>query len=347
MKSVRRAQLAAVIAVIAALLAFQRPATATHLTSSVDSRLFYEIEKVSKEFSKKLDKVLFSEGFMKAETREALVLLADWLRGNQYPRIGEFLDSLDEEDTAALFDVFRKGTGVGSTEYMPVVEAPELVGQSTVLGFPFKGMFYVIQGNGGSVSHQKGTRNEYAWDFVIMKKGQMFRVASHKNEYYYAWEQPAVAPAPGRVAETRIEEDDHPPLTTKLNRANYVITQHEDGEYSFIYHVRKDSVAVKPGDEVKFGDQVAKIGDTGISMFPHIHFEMDRRKADKYEGMQARFACYFAKHADEENWRLVISGIPQVGEYIIGIDDQLDMLKGGSAEQSSKLDNTKAKSVQE
>jgi murein DD-endopeptidase MepM/ murein hydrolase activator NlpD len=318
----------AAAAIFAAAAAFPCRAHATHFINSVDSQLFYEVERVSKPFAKKLDLILFNDGFIRAETRDALMRFAAWLKNNKYPRLAEFLDRLDDDNARVLFDVFRKGEPVGSTDYAPVAEAPKIVGQSTVLGFPFKGDFYVVQGNGGSVSHQKGTRNEYAWDFVVMKKGQMFKSASHKNENYYAWGQPVLMPAHGRIVETRFDEQDHPPLTTKLNRANYVIIEHEDGEYSLIYHLRNGSVKVNPGDELNYGAEAANVGDTGVSMFPHIHFELVRRDKDKYVGIPAHFACYFAKRADEPAWRLVISGVPRPGEYVIGATDFLDLPQG-------------------
>ncbi len=289
----------------------------------VETSLYYELEIVSRDFAKNLDRVIFTEGFMKAETRTAFQLLVKWAKENEYPKISEFLDNLSEENVRTLFDVFRKGHPVDSSPYAPVVEAFEITGQATPLGFPFKGEFYVIQGNGGNVSHQKSTRNEFAWDFLGMKNGAMFKGASHKNDNYFAWGMPVIAPAAGRIVEVRSNMPDHPPLTTKMQGANYIFIEHENRETSVIYHLMNGSVKIAPGQNVPQGLEIAAIGDSGISMFPHIHYELDRREQNKYTPGPAKFATYFSRKDDEPVWKLNISGVPQVGEYLLSVDDFL------------------------
>jgi murein DD-endopeptidase MepM/ murein hydrolase activator NlpD len=322
---------AAVAVFVAALVLSCERAPAIRNAGDVETQLLYQVQSVSKKFARNLDRIVFSEGFMKVETREALQHLIAWMHANKYPRFVEFLDSLDQENTRILFEAFLKKIPVESSACAPLAEAPQAVGHETVLCFPFKGEFYVVQGNQGSVSHQKGTRNEYAWDFLIMKDGQMFKNASHKNSNYFAWGLPAIAPAPGRVVEVRADMPDHPPLTTKMQGANYVLIEHRNREISLIYHLMNNSVKVKPGDDVEQGAVVGSIGDSGMSMFPHIHYELDRRNKDKYAPGPARFACYFARREKDIDWHLVISGIPQAGEYLLNIGDYLDQQAGIAA----------------
>ncbi len=306
------------------LILCARGTNAVRTNELVETSLLFEIENVSRNFARNLDKIVFTEGFMKVETRNALQRLVTWAKENKYPRLSEFLDVLSENDIRTLFDVFQKGQPIVSTTLAPVVEPFEITGQATPLGFPFKGEFYVIQGNSGNVSHQRNTRNEFAWDFVVIKNGSMFKNSSHKNSNYLSWGEPVISPADGRIVEVRSNMPDHPPLTTKMQGANYIFIEHRNRETSVIYHLMNGSVKITSGQDVAQGLKIASVGNSGISMFPHIHFELDRRDHDKYIPGPARFATYFSRKENEQDWKLVISGIPQVGEYLLSVDDFIE-----------------------
>ncbi len=55
---------------------------------------------------------------------------------------------------------------------------------------------------------------------------------------------------------------------------NYIKLQHSDGKYTFYAHLHKDSIKVSVNDEVKQGQVIAKVGNTGNSTGPHLHFEV-------------------------------------------------------------------------
>lgn len=55
---------------------------------------------------------------------------------------------------------------------------------------------------------------------------------------------------------------------------NYVIIQHSDGNYSYYAHLAKDSITVMAGDTVERGQVIGKLGHSGSSTGPHLHFEM-------------------------------------------------------------------------
>ncbi len=261
---------------------------------------------------------------MRVESREALQRMVKWAAENKYPMLKEFLDNLGVSDVKLLLSVFQKGYPISSTDFAPVVEPPEVTGQATVLRFPFKETFFVIQGNKGAISHFKDSNDEYAWDFVLMLDGVMCKGATHKNENYHAWGLPVYAPAAGKVIATMNEQPDHMPLTTKMKGANYVLIEHENGEISLIYHLRQGSVLVKTGDRVQRGQVIGAIGDSGISMFPHIHYSLDLKNGDKRKPFPGKFATYYAKTAAETDWRLMISSTPKQSEYVMSVDDYLN-----------------------
>ena len=55
---------------------------------------------------------------------------------------------------------------------------------------------------------------------------------------------------------------------------NYVVIDHGNGEFSAYCHLQEGSVRVKPGDKVTKGSSIAKVGNTGNSGAPHLHFQL-------------------------------------------------------------------------
>ena len=55
---------------------------------------------------------------------------------------------------------------------------------------------------------------------------------------------------------------------------NYVVIEHSDGNYTLYAHLATDSITVKSGENVSQGQVIAKIGSTGNSTGPHLHFEV-------------------------------------------------------------------------
>jgi len=55
---------------------------------------------------------------------------------------------------------------------------------------------------------------------------------------------------------------------------NYVVIQHNDGTYSLYAHLYANSITVKANDSVKQGQVIGKIGSSGNSTGPHLHFEI-------------------------------------------------------------------------
>ena len=53
---------------------------------------------------------------------------------------------------------------------------------------------------------------------------------------------------------------------------NYIEILHANDEISEYEHIKQHSAKVKIGDHVKTGDVIAKVGNTGWSECPHLHF---------------------------------------------------------------------------
>ena len=82
-----------------------------------------------------------------------------------------------------------------------------------------------------------------------------------------------VAAADGIVIETHDGEfDRHSETLTPAAAPNYVIVDHGSGWTTFYYHLRRDSVSVEVGDFVLAGDSLGRMGSSGNSTGPHVHF---------------------------------------------------------------------------
>ena len=55
---------------------------------------------------------------------------------------------------------------------------------------------------------------------------------------------------------------------------NHIVIMHGPMEYSLYCHLLPNSILVKKGDIVKQGQKIAKLGDTGNSSEPHLHFQL-------------------------------------------------------------------------
>ena len=60
-------------------------------------------------------------------------------------------------------------------------------------------------------------------------------------------------------------------LTTK-DYGNYIKIKHTDGTFELHAHLKKDTV-IRVGTQVRLGDVIARIGNTGNSTGPHLHSE--------------------------------------------------------------------------
>lgn len=53
---------------------------------------------------------------------------------------------------------------------------------------------------------------------------------------------------------------------------NGIIIDHSNGLQTYYCHLKQNSITVEIGDEVKKGDVIAQIGQSGFAEFPHLHF---------------------------------------------------------------------------
>ena len=72
---------------------------------------------------------------------------------------------------------------------------------------------------------------------------------------------------------------------------NYAIIDHQNGEFSVYAHMSENTVTVQPGEAVRRGQVIGKVGNTSNSDFPHLHFHlMDSEDFLTANGLPVRFS---------------------------------------------------------
>jgi hypothetical protein len=71
---------------------------------------------------------------------------------------------------------------------------------------------------------------------------------------------------------------------------NYVVIDHGQGEFSLYAHLKPGSVRVKTGDQVKAGNVIGKLGSSGNSTEPHLHFQITDRTDLRGAGIPMNFS---------------------------------------------------------
>jgi murein DD-endopeptidase MepM/ murein hydrolase activator NlpD len=166
--------------------------------------------------------------------------------------------------------------------------------------FPLRGTWFV--GNGPSLhsAHRWAVPEEFALDIVkIDGEGLSHKGDGTRFEDYYAYGGDVLAAADGRVVGAANDQPEDPTAMQQPNESqqayfarlqkdqgerltkgataiagNYVKIDHGNGEYSFYAHLQPGSVRVHVGDRVHAGDVVGKLGSSGNSTEPHLHFHI-------------------------------------------------------------------------
>ena len=99
---------------------------------------------------------------------------------------------------------------------------------------------------------------------------------------YTCYGADVLAVADGTVFETLNDLEDQKPgtlpdpktITLQNVDGNHVVLDLSGGVFAFYAHLQKGSVRVKAGDRVKRGQLLGKLGNTGNTSAPHLHFHL-------------------------------------------------------------------------
>ncbi len=185
---------------------------------------------------------------------------------------------------------------------------PVLAIQSPLRGGPW----LAANGPGNTSRHRRASyplqgqariSQRYAVDWLLFgPDGRLFHGDSTRNENWYGYRQPLHAVAVGTVVVVKdgipenvpLAPDRAVPITLETIAGNQVILDLGGGRYAFYAHLVPGSVRVKLGDRVTAGQVIGRLGNSGNSGAPHLHFHVgDRPSALGAEGVPYGFERYF------------------------------------------------------
>ena len=119
------------------------------------------------------------------------------------------------------------------------------------------------------------------------EEGAFFEGDPNQNESYIDYGSNIYAVADGTVITTLDELEPNKPgilpandpvlgpqITVQTVDGNHIIQSIGGGLFAFYAHLQKGTLLVKPGDKVKKGQIIAKLGNTGNSNAAHMHFHV-------------------------------------------------------------------------
>lgn len=171
---------------------------------------------------------------------------------------------------------------------------PTPVGRlAPVLGAPLQGGPWVaVNGPGNTSGHRRtmiplgGTSRiaqRFATDWIKLgPDGRAWKGDSSSNANWYGYNEPLLAVGDGRVVAAKdgivenvpLSPTRAVPITLETVGGNHVIIDLGGGQYAFYAHIVPGTVTVKVGDMVKKGQVVGRLGNSGNSDAPHLHFHL-------------------------------------------------------------------------
>ena len=127
------------------------------------------------------------------------------------------------------------------------------------------------------------TAETFAVDWALLKGDRVYEGKGATNEQFYAYGADVFAVADGTVVSVQDGKPDATPnklMTPKTLSdfgGNQVMLEIAPKVYAVYGHLQPGSLQVKVGDRVKVGATLAKIGNTGPSFGPHLHFGLLNR----------------------------------------------------------------------
>ena len=220
-----------------------------------------------------------------------------------YSRFSQFAKSKDPIYTILAIDQ------QGQVAWLRFQPAPQPSGNrfvdykdTTKLHLPFDGDWFVNDGGRDIYQNSNAYREleRYSLVFTVLKDGRPYSGDGSKNEDYYCYGQPVLAPADGTVVLVNNTFADNVPGRVEeiMPTGNRVLISHGNQEYSLFMHLKQNSIKVKTGQKVKAGQAVGECGNSGNSSTPHFEYRLQNSSGRPLpQTVPAQFIDYVADGA--------------------------------------------------
>lgn len=212
-----------------------------------------------------------------------------------------------------------------------------------IVEFPLKGEWFSPNTPGTKIpshgTNQLGTR--YAYDFIQVdwnRKGLPaynvsflhYLIFGVSLNDYYCYGQKVYAPCDGIVVQAKDSYKENAKTNLLLDftnayknthyfdpekdniqsvAGNYIIIQYSDQVYAALCHLQTNSIQVSVGQSIKKGEFIGKVGHSGNSFAPHLHFQlMDSCDIATAKGLPCAFETY--EIFKNGKWQTISNGIP-------------------------------------
>lgn len=233
---------------------------------------------------------------------------------------------------------FRARGERGARSTVEVTVEPRPYRSGTPLAMPLHGRVLVWDGHEFYSHHRRWdfahpvlrenciTSNaaRYSYDFVLLGPGDSLHAGDgDSHALWYGFGAQVRAPAAGRVVAATGEHPDDGNFDIAglcanelVLYGNHVVIDHGGGELSVLAHLQQGSVAVRPGDQVRQGQVVGRVGSSGSSMFPHLHYQLVTGVEHGAEGLPSYFPGVRVRRGTE--WVPAPNGQVDTGDIIDG-----------------------------
>ena len=168
----------------------------------------------------------------------------------------------------------------------PLIIGPPLAGAGWVAANGCCNPDIVHRGSVQSVNGGLYDSQRFAIDWMRLdEQGRLVHGDESDVHNYTDYGADVLAVADGRVVSAVNNLDDQIPgrlpdpstINIETVDGNHVVVDLGGGRFAFYAHLQKNSVRVKPGHEVKKGAVLGKLGNTGNTSAPHLHFHVMNR----------------------------------------------------------------------
>lgn len=161
------------------------------------------------------------------------------------------------------------------------LDVPVLERNTTKMILPFQEEWFVYWG-GTQVEqnyHVAEISQQYAYDLLMVENGASHRGEGTKNEEYLVFGKEIIAPCDGRVVQVITGVEDNIPGRTNPEQltGNTVVLKTDAEEFILFAHLKKGSIMVEEGQDVRRGEVLAQCGNSGNSTEPHLHLSLQNQ----------------------------------------------------------------------
>jgi hypothetical protein len=150
---------------------------------------------------------------------------------------------------------------------------------AVAVDLPLEGEWAMISGGRSTLltHHYAHPHVRHALDFARLVDGQAFVGDPEHHASWHGFGQPVLAAADSTVVSVRDDLAEQPFGVIAQGVGNAIVLDIGGGRYVVFAHLQQGSALVRPGQSVTRGQRIASVGNTGESLSPHLHVQIQDR----------------------------------------------------------------------